>query len=101
MMDGAKMPGGMPEAGVPPAPRVRLRRLALQKGDILMEITVNGENLDFTGRPILSELLRHLGIDPKKVAVERNLAIIPRSRIESEPVRPGDAFEIIRLIGGG
>ena len=66
-----------------------------------MEITINGKNHQYTGLPKLGELLCSLGIDPKRVAVERNLAIVPRSRIEGEPVEPGDAFEVIRLVGGG
>ncbi|MGA2404713.1 MAG: sulfur carrier protein ThiS [Syntrophobacteraceae bacterium] len=66
-----------------------------------MEITINGKSCEYSGQPTLCELFRSLGIDPKKVAVERNLRIIPRSRIEGEPIEPGDAFEIIRLVGGG
>jgi thiamine biosynthesis protein ThiS len=66
-----------------------------------MEITVNGKSCEYSGQPILCELFRFLGIDPKKVAVERNLKIIPRSLIENEPLEPGDSFEIIRLVGGG
>jgi thiamine biosynthesis protein ThiS len=66
-----------------------------------MEITVNGERLEYSGQPTLSELFSYLGIDLTTVAVERNLRIIPRNRIENEPIDPGDAFEIIRLVGGG
>lgn len=66
-----------------------------------MRLTVNGESCEYSGPPSLSELLRHLGIDPKKVAIERNLEIVPRSRIEEEAVEPEDSFEIIRLVGGG
>ncbi len=66
-----------------------------------MQITINGKSSEYSGAPTLSELLRSLGIDPKKVAVERNLGIVPRSRIEDEAVEPGDVFEIIRLVGGG
>jgi thiamine biosynthesis protein ThiS len=66
-----------------------------------MRITINGESREYSGSPTLCELLRSLGIDSKKVAVEHNLGIVPRSRIENEAVEPGDAFEIIRLVGGG
>lgn len=66
-----------------------------------MEIRINGENRTYGGPPKLVELLRHLGVNPKTVAVERNLRILARSEIEAEPVEPGDAFEIIRLVGGG
>ncbi len=66
-----------------------------------MNISINGESLTYTGPPSLGELLRHLGVNPKSVAVERNLRILARDQIEAEPVEPGDAFEIIRLVGGG
>ncbi len=66
-----------------------------------MEIKINGEDRTYTGTPNLGELLRHLGINPKTVAVERNLRILSRNEIAAEPVEPGDAFEIIRLVGGG
>ena len=66
-----------------------------------MQITINGESSEYPGPPSLYELLRWLGIDPKRVAVERNMGIVPRNRIEDEAVEPGDSFEIIRLVGGG
>jgi len=66
-----------------------------------MKISVNGNNSEYSGLPTLSEFLRSLGIDPKKVAVERNLGVVPRSLMESEPVESVDAFEIVRLVGGG
>lgn len=66
-----------------------------------MQITINGKNSEYSGPPTLGELLGSLGIDPGKVAVERNLKIVPRSGIEDEAVEPGDSIEIIRLVGGG
>ena len=66
-----------------------------------MKISVNGKSSEYSGLPTLSEFLRSLGIDPKKVAVERNLGVVPRSLMESEPVESVDAFEIVRLVGGG
>jgi thiamine biosynthesis protein ThiS len=66
-----------------------------------MKISINGKICEYSGLPTLSELLFSLGIDPKKVAVERNLRVVPRSLMESEPVESGDAFEIVRLVGGG
>jgi thiamine biosynthesis protein ThiS len=66
-----------------------------------MEIRINGENREYTGRAVLGDLLGSLGINSKSVAVERNRRILARSEIEFEPVEPGDSFEIIRLVGGG
>ena len=66
-----------------------------------MQVTINGESREYSGQPRLGELLRSFGIDPLKAAVERNLRILARGEIESEPVEPGDSFEIIRMVGGG
>jgi thiamine biosynthesis protein ThiS len=66
-----------------------------------MIISINGESSEYSGLPTLGELLRSLGIDSKKVAVERNLRVVQPSLIESEPVESGDSLEIIRLVGGG
>ena len=66
-----------------------------------MKISINGKSSDYSGLPLLGELLRSLDVDPKEVAVERNLKIVPRNLMEREPVESGDQFEIIRLVGGG
>ena len=47
------------------------------------------------------ELLSSLGMDPAKIAVERNLEIVPRSTYGSTPVVDGDRIEIVHFIGGG
>ncbi len=66
-----------------------------------MRVSINGKNSEYTGPPLLGDLLRSLGVDSSKVAVERNLHVVPRSLMECEPVEAGDEFEIIRLVGGG
>lgn len=66
-----------------------------------MEITVNGERRTLDGPTTVVELLHLLGIDPRAVVVERNLDIVPRDAMGSEPVLAGDSIEIIRLVGGG
>ena len=49
----------------------------------------------------IAEMLGELGLDPKKVAVERNLEIVPRSCLGEVCVEDGDAFEIVHFVGGG
>ena len=49
----------------------------------------------------VAEMLGELGIDPRKVAVERNLAIVPRSSFGEVRVEEGDAFEVVHFVGGG
>jgi thiamine biosynthesis protein ThiS len=46
-------------------------------------------------------MLRELGLDPTKVAVERNREIVPRSTFGETAVEDGDVFEIVHFVGGG
>ena len=46
-------------------------------------------------------LLTELGLDPAKIAVERNLEIVPRSQYGAVMVGEGDKLEIVHFIGGG
>lgn len=66
-----------------------------------MEITVNGKLQNFNAPLSVSSLLQRLGIDPRLVAVERNLRIVERTEIDQEPVEQGDDIEIIRMVAGG
>jgi thiamine biosynthesis protein ThiS len=64
-------------------------------------VTVNGEQRRIAPGATIAIMLRELGIDPARVAVERNLAIVPRSTLDEAPVADGDAFEIVHFVGGG
>lgn len=64
-------------------------------------VTINGELRHLNGALSLSDLLSALGQDPAKVAVERNLEIVPRSRYGDVQVADGDKLEIVHFIGGG
>ena len=66
-----------------------------------MKITLNGEPKDLIESVSVEALLGNLGIDARKVAVERNLEIIPKSKFGSTSVRDGDRFEVVHFIGGG
>lgn len=66
-----------------------------------MQITVNGENRALAGTLTIEDFLRDLGIDPRKVAVERNLEIVPKSTFGKVIVDDGDRIEIVHFIGGG
>ncbi len=54
-----------------------------------------------TGGLSIAAMLGELGLDPKKVAVERNLEIVPRGTLADVEVAEGDAFEIVHFVGGG
>ena len=47
------------------------------------------------------DMLGSLGLDPRKVAVERNLEIVPRSTLGDVAVANGDTYEIVHFVGGG
>jgi thiamine biosynthesis protein ThiS len=64
-------------------------------------ITVNGEARDIAPGETVAALLRAIGLDTRKVAVERNDEIVPRSTYESVALTPGDRLEIVHFIGGG
>lgn len=66
-----------------------------------MQITINGESRGFTGPMSVDALLRALSLDPRKIAVERNREIVPRSIYGTVLVGDGDRLEIVHFIGGG
>jgi thiazole synthase len=66
-----------------------------------MKVTINGEARTLTAVTTVLALLRELGIDHRKVAVERNLEIVPKSAYEDTALGDGDKLEIVHFIGGG
>jgi thiamine biosynthesis protein ThiS len=66
-----------------------------------LSVRVNGEPRRVPARVSIAEMLGELGLDPRKVAVERNLEIVPRSSLGEVRVEDGDAFEIVHFVGGG
>jgi len=66
-----------------------------------MKITINGIEKKFTSRLTLDTLLIELGHANKKVAVEVNEEIVPRSQLRNKLVVDGDKIEIINAVGGG
>ena len=67
----------------------------------MIHVTINGEARQFEAPLSLDSLLADLGIDPRKVALERNLEIVPRSTYGDVIVGDGDQLEIVHFIGGG
>jgi thiazole synthase len=66
-----------------------------------LNVILNGEARQLPGPISVAEMLLSLGLDPAKLAVERNLAIVPRSTYGAVTVTDGDKFEIVHFIGGG
>ena len=67
----------------------------------LLDVRVNGEPRRIAAGSTIAAMLRELGIDPQRVAVERNLEIVPRSTLDEVEVADDDAFEIVHFVGGG
>ncbi|MFN3517420.1 MAG: sulfur carrier protein ThiS, partial [Novosphingobium sp.] len=65
-----------------------------------LAITLNGEPRRVAPGSI-ADLVRSLELDPAKVAVERNGAIVPRSTLSAVPLGEGDVLEIVHFVGGG
>ena len=66
-----------------------------------LSIRINGEHRRMPGGTTLAEMINSLGLDPARVAVERNLEIVPRSTFGDVPVEDGDTYEIVHFVGGG
>jgi len=65
-----------------------------------MRIQLNGEPFEFLGSKI-DELIAQLALSGKRLAVERNGEVIPRSEHASCPLAEGDCIELVQAIGGG
>jgi sulfur carrier protein len=66
-----------------------------------MRLLINGEEKSFSSVADVAGLVAALGLDPRKVAIERNLEIVPRSTYAATPIADGDRIEIVVFVGGG
>lgn len=69
--------------------------------DGTISIRINGEHRRVRDRLTLAELASEMGLMPEKVAVERNLEVVPRSTLALVRVEDGDELEIVHFVGGG
>ena len=69
--------------------------------DGTVSISVNGEHKRVPGGQTLAQLVTALGFVPEKVAVERNLEVVPRSTLAQVLVEDGDELEVVHFVGGG
>jgi len=67
----------------------------------MMEIFLNGKPLPIEENDNVAALLTKLDLDNKRLAVEVNLEIIPRSQFDRHILSAGDKVEIVQAIGGG
>ena len=66
-----------------------------------LAISVNGEERRVPAGLSIAAMLAELGLDPTRVAVERNLEVVPRSSLADVKVEDGDRYEVVHFVGGG
>jgi thiamine biosynthesis protein ThiS len=66
-----------------------------------MRLQLNGEPREFDGPMTVASLVEKLGLDARKIAIERNLEIVPRSAYGATALSEGDRLEIVNFVGGG
>jgi sulfur carrier protein len=66
-----------------------------------MRITLNGELCEVPDEATVLDVLGQLGLPSERVAVERNLELVPRANHAATRVAAGDSFEVVTLVGGG
>ena len=66
-----------------------------------MEITLNGEKFTLETGSNIVNLIDRLDLDVDKLAIERNLEIVPKSKFAMTIIEEGDKLEIVHFIGGG
>jgi sulfur carrier protein len=68
----------------------------------MMRVTVNGAERELaTPAASVADLVREMGLEGKRIAVERNGAIVPKSRYGETRLADGDRLEIVGAVGGG
>jgi thiamine biosynthesis protein ThiS len=66
-----------------------------------VKVTINGEHREIPDGLAVTELLEHIGLPADRVAIERNLNILPRAEWLTTKVQSNDSFEIVHFVGGG
>ena len=66
-----------------------------------MRVCVNGEATEIDDGMTLADLVGHLGLDARRIAVERNGKLVRRGRHAETPLADGDVLEVVTLVGGG
>jgi sulfur carrier protein len=69
--------------------------------EVVIELVINGESRSFPAPLALSQLIELLDLSGKRVAVEKNGEIVPRSQHAGVPLASGDRLEIVVAVGGG
>ncbi len=66
----------------------------------MLNVTINGDTKRVDAGTV-ADMVRALGLNPEKLAVERNREIVPRGSLDQVMVAQDDVFEIVHFVGGG
>lgn len=75
--------------------------MRIKANGVDMRLVVNGEDRAFDGVKTVTALVNALQLDGRKLAIELNLEIVPRSAYDRTALSDGDRIEIVHFIGGG
>ncbi len=67
----------------------------------MIQITINGQDHSFETAPTVTQVISQLALTQRRIAVERNGEIVPRSRFDETLLSTGDHVEIVVAVGGG
>jgi sulfur carrier protein len=67
----------------------------------VLSIVLNGSSRVCDDQATVADLIRDLALEGKRIAVERNGEIVPRSRLADTRLAHGDRIEVVRAVGGG
>ncbi len=67
----------------------------------MIELTINGQAQQFETALNVAQLIEHLALQNKRIAIERNGEIIPRSQFSEQQLKNGDQLEVVVAVGGG
>ncbi len=66
-----------------------------------LKIYINGEEKEFGSESTIFDIVSTMDVNPRKIAVEKNKEIIPKSTYKNETISSGDVIEIVDFVGGG
>ncbi len=69
--------------------------------NVTITAIINGQERQIKASASVLSLLDELGIEPRKIAIEHNLEIVPKSAYETTLLMDGDRIEIVQFVGGG
>ena len=67
----------------------------------MIELVINGQPQQFESTLNIQQLIEYLNLQSKRIAIERNGEIVPRSQFSDQKLNDGDQLEVVIAVGGG